>query len=132
MRNLVLGLWFIALTACVDPVHREYRPHEASTIVGSKDDVVLTIQGHVQQVHACFEGSTSGTASLNGRVVLDWRLDREGNVRDAHVRQGLDPKVDACLLAALEGWTFSPPAAGSKSLSEPLVHAFVNGQSEIK
>ena len=130
MRYLNWLVVSVLIASCVAPIKREYQPHDGAPVMSQSEAIRLTIREHVKEAHDCFEHSTTGHADLNGKVVLDWRLDREGNVREAHVKQALDPKVDACLLAALESWTFPPPPMGAPNTV--LTHAFVNGSSMSK
>src|SRR5438552_854200 len=87
-------------TPCVGPRSR----HVASltTFIAPCDpDVELPIA--VREVHAPFT-SDAMRAKVNGRVVLQGIVDRDGAIRDVLVLQPLEPSLDAEAQRAFAPW----------------------------
>jgi TonB family protein len=68
-------------------------------------DVQLPIA--IREVHGQFT-SDAMRAKVNGLVVLQGIVDRDGAVRDVRVLQPLEPSLDAAAQRALAQWVFRP------------------------
>jgi TonB family protein len=86
------------------------------------DDVYRTCDPDVQlpialrQVHAQFT-SDAMRAKVNGRVVLQGIVDRDGAVRDVVVLQPLEPSLDAEAQRAFAQWVFRPATHMGQSVA---------------
>jgi TonB family protein len=86
------------------------------------DDVYRTCDPDVQlpialrEVHAQFT-SDAMRAKVNGRVVLQGIVDRDGAIRDVLVLQPLEPSLDAEAQRAFAQWVFRPATHMGQSVA---------------
>ena len=77
-------------------------------------DVQLPIA--LREVHAQFT-SDAMRAKVNGRVVLQGIVDRDGAIRDVRVLQPLEPSLDAEAQRAFAQWVFRPATHMGQSVA---------------
>ena len=81
-------------------------------------DVALSSMG---QVRACYERALKTSPSLQGKIVVDWKVAPSGHVTRASVQtdQIGDKGLQACILETVKSWTF-PESGRSTPVSFPF------------
>jgi TonB family protein len=78
------------------------------------DPVPRVIRAHMPEVQACYRAGLVEDADLEGRVVLEFRIDSDGGVSDLSVSASTlpDPGVGDCIRRAAARWSFPRPRSG--------------------
>jgi TonB family protein len=75
-------------------------------------------------IRACYEAGLRGNPSLSGKVIVDFVVEEDGNVRAAHVAEGTDlpdKDVAACVARVFVGLLYpSPPEGRSVRVHYPI------------
>ena len=80
-----------------------------------REGVARVVNGHLNEVHACYERALLREPGLAGKVVLEWVVGTNGKVAAVKTKSSTlrNNSVEACILGKLKTWTF-PPARGGK------------------
>lgn len=74
------------------------------------------IQGHADEIRACYAGRLAAAPGLRGRVAIRWTIRPDGTASDAEVDAGSttlqDAELHACMKTRLESWRFPPSGDG--------------------
>ena len=76
-----------------------------------KASIHTTIRAHVGDVRTCYQAGLKRNPSLEGRVLVQFRIDPMGDVVHAQAQSSTlgDQAVENCILAAVRRWTFDKP-----------------------
>ncbi len=74
-----------------------------------KEDVRSIIISHVGDVSDCYIAALKKNPKLAGKLVLEWEVNPIGDPKNIQVIQGVDAKMDKCIVKKLETWAFPPP-----------------------
>ena len=89
------------------------------------------LQRRRQMFRQCYESALKTNKRLNGRVVLEATMDRNGEVRYANVIENeLGDKVGACSVAAIKRIRFPQPGKDTVTFQHTLVFKPAGEQAE--
>jgi hypothetical protein len=66
----------------------------------------------VGDVSDCYTPALRKNPKLNGKLILEWEINAVGDAKDIKIIQGLDKKMDQCIVGKVEEWAFVPPPDG--------------------
>jgi len=87
-----------------------------------KDVIAGVVRGHQKEIRACYERELSHNHALQGRIVVDFVIDGQGDVTSASVHETTlnDAWLENCVLDVVRGFKFPPPAgAGTVHATYP-------------
>jgi TonB family protein len=88
-----------------------------------REAVARVVNSHLQAVRACYETALLKSATLSGKVVLEWTINTSGTVVQARTKssslRSLD--VEACILRTLKSWAFPQAKGGVVIVSYPFL-----------
>ncbi len=90
----------------------------------SPADIHATIRRHENDIRACYNRALRTDRTLEGRIVMRFVIVGDGTVGAARVEstQIEDAPLHACMVAAVQGWTFpAPPGSGVSVVNYPYV-----------
>lgn len=76
-----------------------------------KASIHTTIRAHVGDVRTCYQAGLKRNPALEGRVLVQFRIDPMGDVVHAQAQSSTlgDQAVENCILAAVRRWKFDKP-----------------------
>jgi len=88
-----------------------------------RNAVAKVVNGHLQEVHACYERALLRDPGLAGKVVLEWTIGAGGRVVAAKTKSSSlkNPSVEACILRNLKKWRFPSPKGGVVIITYPFL-----------
>jgi hypothetical protein len=89
--------------------------NEASVATGlDRDQIAEVIQRNIGQVRFCYEQGLQGNPSLNGRVAMDFTINKNGQVSEASVANSTinNKMIEDCIGLRLKSWKFPLPQGG--------------------
>ena len=86
-----------------------------------KDEIVKAVKSNSLELHACYEEAIARDPKLEGKVVVEFTVEK-GKITDATVVQTTldDVKTEACILTTMKTWAF-PLVKGTVSVTYPFV-----------
>jgi len=68
-------------------------------------------------IEACYIDALGTNPALAGKVTVEFYVEKKGDVSGAKIKSSShgDAKLDACILAKIEGWSFASPEGGDKA-----------------
>ena len=82
-----------------------------------------TFLEHAEKVLVCYQKAAQRTPSLEGKLVLRWRVGAEGRTHGAQTRSSSlrQPKMASCVLGLIHRWKFSPLKEESTTIELRLI-----------
>ena len=115
MRSLVL---IALLSSLASVAYADDDPRK----VGDDIDRTLVdraIQKRMRQIRACYEKALTTKPKLEGKVTIQFRIERAGNVTNVRAK-GVDDELDACIVQQWRKIVF-PKSAHPWDLTYPVV-----------
>lgn len=80
----------------------------------AKEVVRRVVRFHIAELRSCYSGELSQDPDLAGKVVLTWKIDPNGTVRQAAIESStIGGKVAPCVRNAVSSWVFPQPDGGA-------------------
>ena len=88
-----------------------------------REKVAAVINAHLSEVQRCYESALLGTQGLRGRVMLEWVIGLEGDVKSARTKTSSlkSPAVESCIIDKLKRWQFPKARGGNVTITYPFV-----------
>ncbi len=91
-----------------------------------REEIRAKLREHLKDVKACYDASLSLNPELNGKIVIDWKVDDTGTVTKISVNSPKttlkDTGVQSCVLEKLKAIVFPPaPKGGDVTISYPFI-----------
>jgi outer membrane biosynthesis protein TonB len=90
----------------------------------SLDDVGKVIHAHLNEVRYCYESSMLRHPGIEGKMIVDFRIQSSGIVKTAAVKSSTltDSALEQCIVSHLMKWLFPKPKGGVEvAVSYPFV-----------
>jgi hypothetical protein len=90
----------------------------------SLDDVGKVIHAHLNEVRYCYESSMLRHPGIEGKMMVDFRIQATGIVKTADVKTSTlsDSSLEQCIISHLMKWKFPKPKGGVEvAVSYPFV-----------
>jgi TonB family protein len=120
-RKITHVFALLLLGICLAPI-----PAVASTQHASVDgalgklEVREVVVANIGDVRDCYDAELVEDESVEGRAVVSFVIQPDGTVSEADVSESTMPeRFDACLAAAVEGWSF-PTSDASTNVTYPF------------
>ncbi len=80
----------------------------------TRDEVGQVIHKHMKEIRYCYETAMIRSPDLEGKLVVEFTIGRQGAVRSSGVRTSSvpDQRLDDCVLSRLVAWKFPQPKGG--------------------
>jgi hypothetical protein len=88
-----------------------------------REAVLRVVNGHLQEVRACYERALLKEPGLAGKVALEWTINTSGSVVTARTKNSSlrNGAVEGCILSSLKTWRFPPAKGGVVVISYPFI-----------
>jgi hypothetical protein len=85
--------------------------------------VQKVVDAHMWEIRQCYEGALVRTPSLAGKLVFEWTIGTDGNVKSTKTKQSTMPtaEVGDCIRGKLVNWHFPLPKGGVVVVSYPFL-----------
>jgi TonB family protein len=89
----------------------------------SAEQINRVVRANQAALRYCYESEVQRQRSLRGKVVIQWRVDRQGGVPSASVASSTlgDAKVEGCIVRQVRKWRFPEPDGGEVSVVYPFI-----------
>jgi hypothetical protein len=105
------------LAACVaSPAAAAPAKIEHTSVEGSLDKAAVreVVKARIHEVRECYNAELIADETVGGRSVVAFVVQPDGSVSEVGVPESTMPeRFDACMVAAVEGWSF--PASDAKT-----------------
>jgi hypothetical protein len=83
----------------------------------------MFIRERLGPVKECYEHALKKDATLSGKVVMHWTIEKNGTTRGISVENNTMPtaEVGPCIGGLISKWHFPPPGGGTVDVSFPFV-----------
>ena len=80
----------------------------------TKEEVARVIHSHMNEIRYCYESAILNDPSLNGKVLVDFKIGAQGGVATAQAAENTmdNAQVGGCLVGKLKNWKFPQPRGG--------------------
>ncbi len=95
----------------------------------SPEQVMRVVRANMAAVRYCYENELARQPSLRGRIVIAWRVNREGRVASPRVGSSTmgNARVEGCIVRQVRNWRFPEPDGGEVDISFPFVFGATGG-----
>jgi hypothetical protein len=83
--------------------------YEETQIGDSHAAIHQVIREHIGEVRECYSERLKDHPNASGKIVLEWDIDENGNVKAPHAKRSVDRDLEECLIAKLKTWKFPVP-----------------------
>lgn len=91
-----------------------------STVTGAMSTSIIRriVRAHINEVRYCYNEGLAHDPDLEGRVVVQFKIDPEGKVAESEVASSTVPNdaVGTCIAGAVERWKFPRPGDGDTAV----------------
>jgi hypothetical protein len=89
----------------------------------SPEQIERVVRANQAALRYCYENELQRARSLKGKLVVQWRVDREGRVAYARVTSSTlrSAGVEGCIVRQVKKWRFPKPDGGEVSVQYPFV-----------
>jgi TonB family protein len=89
----------------------------------SAEQINRVVRANQAALRYCYESEAQHQRNLRGKVVIQWRVDRQGGVPSASVASSTlgDAHVEGCLVRQVRKWRFPQPDGGEVSVMYPFI-----------
>jgi hypothetical protein len=90
----------------------------------TREEVARVIHSHMNEIRFCYEAGILRDPTLAGKLLVDFKINREGRVPSARVSEASlkDDIVTQCLIGKLRAWKFPEPRGGTQvAVSYPFL-----------
>lgn len=112
------------LAACVVPeASASPAAVKQASVEGALDKTAVreVVKQHIDEIRDCYDAELAEDETVEGRVVVSFVAQADGSVSTASMPEStMPPRFDACVLAAVETWTF-PTAEAETTVWYPFL-----------
>jgi TonB family protein len=89
----------------------------------SAEQINRVVRANQAALRYCYESEMQRQRSLRGKVVIQWRVDKNGGVPTARVASSTlnDPRVEGCIVRQVRKWRFPQPDGGEVAVMYPFI-----------
>jgi TonB family protein len=89
----------------------------------SAEQINRVVRANQAALRYCYESEVQRQRSLRGKVVVQWRVDKNGGVPTARVASSTlnDPRVEGCIVRQVRKWRFPQPDGGEVAVMYPFI-----------
>ena len=72
----------------------------------------------MEDVRSCYKEALFKNPDLEGKLIISWIIDRDGNVQNPHKTSGTieNKDLENCIYGQMKTWNFTPPPAGTEQV----------------
>lgn len=95
----------------------------------SPEQIMRVVRQNSAAVRYCYESELQRQPNLRGRIVVSWRINREGRVTTSRIGSSSmgNARVEGCLVRQVRNWRFDQPDGGEVDVSFPFIFGATGG-----